>query len=99
MIDFDSPFRFPRGKTGGGWGSPAAKNGDALPETNLALPDARLPLLQFLGGPPLVPAEFGEQRDYPGVDAGHQPICSSPLPSRTSNPLAPPGTSTMSAPR
>ena len=79
MIDFDSPFRFPRGKTGGGWGSPAAKNGDALPETKLALPDARLPLLQFLGGPPLVPAEFGEQRDYPGVDAGHQPICSSPL--------------------
>jgi hypothetical protein len=34
----------------------------------------RLPLAQFLGCPPLMAAQFGEQRDHAGVDADHQPI-------------------------
>jgi hypothetical protein len=36
--------------------------------------DAGLPLLQFLGRLALVAAQFGDQRDHSGVDAGHQPI-------------------------
>ena len=36
----------------------------------LVLLDAGLPLLQFLGRLPLVAAEFGDQRDRPGVDTG-----------------------------
>jgi hypothetical protein len=34
---------------------------------------------QFLGGLALVAAQFGDQRDHAGVDAGHQPIGSLPL--------------------
>jgi len=37
-------------------------------------PRRGLPLLQLLGGLALVAAEFGDQRDHPGVDAGHQPV-------------------------
>jgi hypothetical protein len=58
-----------------------------------------LPLAQFPGVLPFVAAEFGEQRDHARVDAGHQPVGSFPLQSRTSNPLAPPARSAMSAPR
>ena len=32
--------------------------------------DAGLPLLQFLGRLALVAAEFGDQRDHAGIDAG-----------------------------
>jgi hypothetical protein len=35
--------------------------------------DTGLPLLQFLGGLALVAAQFGDQRDHPGIDARHQP--------------------------
>jgi hypothetical protein len=34
---------------------------------------------KFLGGLPLVAAQFGDQRDYSGVDLGHQPVGLLPL--------------------
>ena len=40
----------------------------------LAFLVVRLPRLQFFGRLPIVAAEFGEQRDHGGVDAGHQDV-------------------------
>ena len=45
------------------------------------------------------PAQFGDQRDHAGVDAGHQPIGFLALVAACQQPPAPPGTSAMSAPR
>ena len=56
-----------------------------------------LPLAQFRGGLALVAAEFGDQRDHAGIDASHPLVGFLALVLRTSNPLAPPGRSTMSA--
>ena len=39
-----------------------------------ALLKVGLPLLQFLGGMPLMAAQLGNHRHHPGVDAGHQSI-------------------------
>ena len=36
--------------------------------------DVRFPLAQFLGSLTIMAAQFGEQRNHPRVDAGHQPI-------------------------
>jgi hypothetical protein len=48
---------------------------------------------------PPVAAEFGDQRDHAGGDAGHQPIGSFPCRRAPAKLLAPPGKSAMSAPR
>src|ERR1035437_6592695 len=65
----------------------------------LALLDAGLPLLQFLGDLALVAPHFGDQRDHAGVDGRHQDVGFLPLVVPASSPLAPPGRSAMSAPR
>jgi len=65
----------------------------------LALLDAGLPLAEFLGRLALVPAEFGEQRDYSEVDAGHQLIGSPALVVPAQYPAGAAGRSAMSAPR
>jgi hypothetical protein len=44
-----------------------------------ALFDYRLPLGQLLHSLPPIAAEFGDQRDHSGIDAGHQPIGFLPL--------------------
>jgi hypothetical protein len=48
--------------------------GRAVTVNPLVLLDAGSPLAQFLGRLALVGAEFGDQRDHAGGDAGHQPI-------------------------
>jgi len=44
-----------------------------------ALLKVGLPLLQFLGGMPLMAAQLGNHRHHPGVDSRHQPVGSLPL--------------------
>ena len=55
-------------------GSPWRAAGLIAAVEGLALLAAGLPPLQFPGSPPPVAAEFRDQRDHAGVDAGHQPI-------------------------
>jgi hypothetical protein len=52
----------------------------------------RFPLAQFFGRLALVGAQFGDHRHHAGIDARHQPVGFLALQSRTSTPLAPPGT-------
>jgi hypothetical protein len=50
-----------------------------LASEGLALLDAGLSRAQFFGSLALVAAEFADQQDHAGIDAGHQPIGSLPL--------------------
>jgi hypothetical protein len=52
---------------------------------------AGLPPLQFLGRLPLVAAEFGDERDHAGVDAGHHPVGFLPLAAARQQPAGTPG--------
>jgi hypothetical protein len=63
----------------------------------LVLLDAGLPLPQFLGGLALMAAEYRDQRDHPGVDAGHQPIGFLALVVARQQPAGAAGDSAMSA--